>query len=61
MGSDPRVISILQEDDTTSDKLTSDYQQLCKWPILEFTKVVKEVKVMTQARGLRIHQYLDDW
>ena len=28
---------------------------------LEFTKVVKEVKLMAQARGLRIHQYLDDW
>ena len=28
---------------------------------LEFTKVVKEVKLMVQARGIRIHQYLDDW
>ena len=28
---------------------------------LEFTKVVKEVKLMAQARGVRIHQYLDDW
>ena len=28
---------------------------------LEFTKVVKEVKLTTQARGIRIHQYLDDW
>ena len=28
---------------------------------LEFTKVVKEVKLITQARGIRIHQYLDDW
>ena len=28
---------------------------------LEFTKVVKEVKLMAQARGIRIHQYLDDW
>ena len=28
---------------------------------LEFTKVVKEVKLMPQARGIRIHQYLDDW
>ena len=27
---------------------------------LEFTKVVKEVKLMAQARGIRIHQYLDD-
>ena len=26
---------------------------------LEFTKVVKEVKLMAQARGIRIHQYLD--
>ena len=28
---------------------------------LEFTKVVKEVKLMAQARAIRIHQYLDDW
>ena len=28
---------------------------------LEFTKVVKKVKLMAQARGIRIHQYLDDW
>ena len=28
---------------------------------LEFTKVVKEVKLMAQARGIRIHQYLNDW
>ena len=28
---------------------------------LKFTKVVKEVKVMAQARGIQIHQYLDDW
>ena len=28
---------------------------------LEFTKVVKEVKLMAQVRGIRIHQYLDDW
>ena len=28
---------------------------------LEFTEVVKEVKLMAQARGIRIHQYLDDW
>ena len=28
---------------------------------LEFTRVVKEVKLMAQARGIRIHQYLDDW
>ena len=28
---------------------------------LEFIKVVKEVKLMAQARGIRIHQYLDDW
>ena len=27
---------------------------------LEFTKIVKEVKLMAQARGIRIHQYLDD-
>ena len=28
---------------------------------LEFTKVVKEVKLMAQTKGIRIHQYLDDW
>ena len=28
---------------------------------LEFTKVVIEVKLMPQARSIRIHQYLDDW
>ena len=28
---------------------------------LEFTKVVKEVKLMAQSQGIRIHQYLDDW
>ena len=26
-----------------------------------FTMIVKEVKLMTLSRGLRIHQYLDDW
>ena len=28
---------------------------------LEFTKVVKEVKLMAQSQGIRIHQYLNDW
>ena len=28
---------------------------------MEFTYVVKEVKLMAQSRGIRIHQYLDDW
>ena len=28
---------------------------------MEFTCVVKEVKLMAQSRGIRIHQYLDDW
>ena len=28
---------------------------------LEFTKVVKEVKLMAQARGISLHQYLNDW
>ena len=28
---------------------------------MEFTGVVKEVKLMAQTRGIRIHQYLDDW
>ena len=26
-----------------------------------FTMIVKEVKPMTLSRGLRLHQYLDDW
>ena len=29
--------------------------------LMEFTGVVKEVKLMAQARGIRIYQYLDDW
>ena len=28
---------------------------------MEFTVVAKEVKLMTLQRGIRIHQYLDDW
>ena len=28
---------------------------------MEFTVVVKEVKLMAQNQGIRIHQYLDDW
>ena len=28
---------------------------------MEFTCVVKEVKLMAQSWGIRIHQYLDDW
>ena len=28
---------------------------------LEFTRIVKEVKLIAQARNLRIYQYLDDW
>ena len=28
---------------------------------MEFTCIVKEVKLMAQSRGIRIHQYLDDW
>ena len=28
---------------------------------MEFTGVVKEVKLMAQSQGKRIHQYLDDW
>ena len=28
---------------------------------MEFTGVVKEVKLIAQSRGIRIHQYLDDW
>ena len=29
--------------------------------LLEFTKVVMEVKLMAKTRGTRIHHYLDDW
>ena len=28
---------------------------------MEFTCLVKEVKLMAQSQGIRIHQYLDDW
>ena len=28
---------------------------------MEFTTVIKEVKLMSQAKGIRLHQYLDDW
>ena len=28
---------------------------------MEFTCVVKEVKLMAQSQGIRIHQYLDNW
>ena len=28
---------------------------------LEFTMVGKEVKLITLAEGIRIHQYIDDW
>ena len=28
---------------------------------LEFTVIVKEVKLMAMHQGIRIHQYLDDW
>ena len=28
---------------------------------LEFTVIAKEVKLMARHRGIRIHQYLDDW
>ena len=28
---------------------------------MEFTIVVKKVKLMAQARNIRMHQYLDDW
>ena len=28
---------------------------------MEFTIVVKKVKLMAQAKGIRLHQYLDDW
>ena len=28
---------------------------------MEFTGVVKEVKLMAQSQGIRLHQYLDDW
>ena len=28
---------------------------------MEFTGMAKEVNLMAQTRGIRIHQYLDDW
>ena len=28
---------------------------------LEFTRIAREVKLMLQNRGIRIHQYLDGW
>ena len=28
---------------------------------MEVTAVVKEVELMAQNKGIRIHQYLDDW
>ena len=28
---------------------------------LEFTRIVKEVKLVLQSRGIRVHQYVDDW
>ena len=28
---------------------------------LEFTRIVREVKLVLQSRGIRVHQYLDDW
>ena len=28
---------------------------------VEFTMVIKEVKLMAANKGMRIHQYLDDW
>ena len=29
--------------------------------LMEFTTIVMETKLMTQNKGIRIHQYLDDW
>ena len=28
---------------------------------MEFTLIAKEVKIIAQFRGIRLHQYLDDW
>ena len=28
---------------------------------LEFTRIAKEAKLVLQSRGIRVHQYLDDW
>ena len=28
---------------------------------LEFTRIVKKAKLILQSRGIRVHQYLDDW
>ena len=29
--------------------------------VSEFTRIVKEVKLVLQSRGIRVHHYLDDW
>ena len=46
------------------DKRTYQFKalpfRLAKAP-LEFTRIVKEVKLVLQSRGIRVHQYLDDW
>ena len=28
---------------------------------MEFTVVAKEIKLLAMKKGIRIHQYLDDW
>ena len=30
-------------------------------PTVYFTRIVKEAKLILQSRGIRVHQYLDDW
>ena len=34
---------------------------VCPTAPLEFTVIAKEVKLMAIHKGIRIHQYLDDW
>ena len=29
--------------------------------LLQFTRIVKEAKLILQSRGIRVHQYLDNW
>ena len=40
----------------------ANFDSHCEDPApLEFTVVAKEVKLMAIHKGIRIHQYLDDW
>ena len=41
--------------------LTRDYPSVLLQCFLEFTKVAKELKLMTFAEGISVHQYIDGW